>query len=1418
MDAVTQPNLGTADVTVDVASKSMLAGNQFIRLDFVLPSITFLNLSSRKGFFLFYSQGDLIQYLLFINLNQGANGAVPEWNFTTSYPQLALTSVTALPAVEQVMTLATVSSEYQSVTYPQGLTYQGVVSLTGPYAALVAIGSLLTGQQRLVLSGLILNNAGTISTTLLSNPITQPINLLVLTASDLKLQVVINSKRVTPSNAIVYQCSFGVQMRTSFGSLNLTAGALLDAISGRNFLQLSLLPADDTIVPLSQIISLVGGHDWTPYFTGATQPFLTFFNQFGFLSWSASVDMTNLSSVAVYNTLLRAGTRPGSPYVIVPDYLILNYFESHYMVFDPFNTRQSNLAIFAQLFMPSSNLLFDVEVNVGPTDLFISGVLTTAITGNLSDWTQSLITSFGSTYTLSPAVRNFLDVGFSLSSVGIELQRQSANQTRFGLLIQGQVELTGTMVDFSVSLGFTWTTTWSVVLSVEAEVGSSIYHGQLTNSANTTGTGGRNWLAELSWQDVNNPIGFDAIADTLGFEIPSIPTDLDLGLQAVSFSFDSGTNQCQLSATSSNWGAALLLAYQKAGNWVFVFNYAISKATQVNAQSLINLSNLPLISTVLASNATLGIDLNVLVTSADLLPEDVTALNAHITNSALYLPAAGCKAGMGFSVMLNFGGYIIPMSVGVVGEDAAAQVTTPSSSIVGQPPASTNPATPVQPLPAPVDDGTLWVNVQKTFGPVFFEKVGVAYADQKLWFALSATLKMGNFTANILGLRAGTPMDTFAPTFDIDGLGLDIRTAGFELGGALLNMRPAQGFQFAGVAVARAMGLSLALAGSYGQVTVSGRSVTTMFLFGQLNGLALGQPYLMITGLSGGAGYNSSLRLPTASTVNQFPFVANLAQTTPSSQTPMQMIQTLMSGSNPWIRTSAGQFWVAAGVSLSSFGVVKLNALAIASFGNSLELGLIGQATARFPSTGPTAFANIVLNMGATYREAEGVLSIFAVLGSASYILDPSVKLTGGFAFNSWFSGPHAGDYAITLGGYHPRYSVPLWYPRVDRLGISWSLGSTVSITGQAYLAMTPAAMMLGGLINLNYSSGSKRAWFNANFDALIQYAPFAFDLNIGITVGASYTAEVWGLSKTFTAELGANLRLWGPPVGGRVVVDWTVVTIEINFGASSSNSRANQAATWAEFQPLLPAPGKYCAVAAQSGVTGNYVPPTSSGLTQGTLVDGNSLVITTISSIPLSAAKIKQSSTITTKGTGSLQSIRPMRQTNQASEQTVVLTHLENGAYVEKDLSTWTITSIVRSVPKSLWGTYSSTNALPGPNDQLLTGQLVGLQMSPPAPTRGHAIGPVSTDNLYFAARSFSWRMPVLAGQTRKGIPLNANPEAVSTIADDIGTSDAVQARRTAVSTLKLLGFNLDYDSSNATDLQSDVTDYFDGIPMIAS
>jgi Family of unknown function (DUF6603) len=192
------------------------------------------------------------------------------------------------------------------------------------------------------------------------------------------------------------------------------------------------------------------------------------------------------------------------------------------------------------------------------------------------------------------------------------------------------------------------------------------------------------------------------------------------------------------------------------------------------------------------------------------------------------------------------------------------------------------------------------------------------------------------------------------------------------------------------------------------------------------------------------------------------------------------------------------------------------------------------------------------------------------VLDPSSYVLTPQAHLTGGFAFDTWFGdNTHAGDFVFTIGGYHPAFKKPDWYPSEPRVGIDWKVSDEVSIAGAAYFAITPAAMMAGSQLAVTFESGDLKAWLKASADVLLYWKPFHFEAEISITVGVSYHIHFLSVNTTLDIELGASLSLWGPPTGGKVRVEWFIISFTVGFG--DDNKGDDKVIDWEQFKSLLP-------------------------------------------------------------------------------------------------------------------------------------------------------------------------------------------------------------------------------------------------------
>ena len=343
----------------------------------------------------------------------------------------------------------------------------------------------------------------------------------------------------------------------------------------------------------------------------------------------------------------------------------------------------------------------------------------------------------------------------------------------------------------------------------------------------------------------------------------------------------------------------------------------------------------------------------------------------------------------------------------------------------------------------------------------------------------------------------------------------------------------------------------------------------SFFAFARLSGPIATVGFAEITDVSGGFGYNTTIAFPTMQNIKDFPFFKSPGDGGIANA----LTKFLNTG---WIANKEGSNWVAAGLTVNAFQTLTVTAVIVVEFGASVKLGIFGLATAEIPrplanqKEPPLKFAVVQLGVSATYDFGVGILKIDGQLTPASFILDPSCHLSGGFALYSWLSDRTAelqGDFVFTIGGYHPSYSTPAQYPTPPRLGISWNYDPSINISGQAYFAITPKVCMGGGSLHVTLSLGSLYAFFDAWADFLINYRPFQYQASGGIAVGVHYTLDLWLVSIPINIHLGAYLYLQGPPLSGRVHVDFYVFGFDVNFG--THNARAAAKIAFEEFYKL---------------------------------------------------------------------------------------------------------------------------------------------------------------------------------------------------------------------------------------------------------
>ena len=746
---------------------------------------------------------------------------------------------------------------------------------------------------------------------------------------------------------------------------------------------------------------------------------------------------------------------------------------------------------------------------------------------------------------------------------------------------------------------------------------------------------------------------------------------------------------------------ALVIVKEKSGT----NGESVTKALiAVSLEAEVDFSKLPFVGEVIKAQGPVKMTLGIQYASGPFAAEAITEINS-VLSSDLHLATDDGAAfdGLHLSVALQMAGKPLLLSVPLSGDNEQEQAT-PAVRARDQ-----GPGAPTKPTDA---DLIKWIKVNRTLGPAYLDKIGVGFKDGAVQFRVSASVQLSvlNFFVEGLGggMKLAWPPET--PTFNLDGLGIGLEVPPISISGALIRTTVNGVDSYDGMALIKAASFTITGLGSYS--TVNGDP--SLFIFAILHQDLGGPSFFHVTGLAAGFGFNRALKLPPIEEVQNFPLVRGALEDDYFVGSGSKAITGAMEKLRDYIPPSGGDYWFAAGIRFNSFEMIQSFALLSISFGHEVVIGLLGLSRMSLPKGAKpgSAIAYAELALRAVIKPNEGSIEVEGRLTDNSYIFSKDCRLTGGFAFYTWFSGPHSGDFVITLGGYHPKFIRPEHYPIVPRLGINWRVSSQLKITAEMYFALTPSCLMAGGKLSAVYNAGVIKAWFLAYADFLLSWQPFYYLIDMGITIGVEADLGLFSIS----VHLGVDLHIWGPEFAGQIDVDLSVVSFTVRFGPDKAPPAPLKAQEFvvAFLPPAKPAVVPRQMRAPRDSVKREVPKPAkpdvittqiNSGLLRQEagqdkeplrVVNGHALAMSVQSMIPVTSF----SGVVPADGQASIKSldllgVRPMGKTKLESEFSVSIRNiLDTNKPAERD--NLRVTTIENGVPEALWGKSAREGVVP--------------------------------------------------------------------------------------------------------------------------
>ena len=756
---------------------------------------------------------------------------------------------------------------------------------------------------------------------------------------------------------------------------------------------------------------------------------------------------------------------------------------------------------------------------------------------------------------------------------------------------------------------------------------------------------------------------------------------------------------------------------------------------------LTSLGNIPLIGKSLSAEKTLSLAFQLVYPVSPFAKADLDALNDLITIGGPKFPADGDLSELSIKTELRIGaGDPIDFSLPVKIDSSNGQLTSTNQPF--NPPAGAQ----------STDDGVKWFQLNEKFGPVHLQRVGFKFESGALTALLDGGLTAFGLEVDLMGLSVTQKITDvqngkFDPQFGLQGLGLSFSKGGVSFTGALLHQNNAGVNEYDGLANVEAEGLKLAAIGSL--TTVNDQ--TSLFLYAVLDYALGGSPFFYVIGLAGGFGLNQKLIMPPVDQVSTYPLI-EAARNPPKMPTDPGSAGTFINAEMQKLRTylvpNIGQYFGCVGIRFTSFELLDSFVLVSVSFGREFELDLLGLSTLIVPPQLPAnepALATVTLQIVGSFIPSEGIAIVQGRLTPDSHILDPDCHLTGGFAFATWFGpNPHAGDFVITLGGYHPDFQKPDHYPTVPRIGVNWKISTQLSVTGGIYFALTPRALMAGGAmravfqtnLDLTIATVDVKAWFILGADFIVYWKPFHYSAHLYVDIGIDVVIHFLGTHE-INFDAGADLQVWGPRFGGHAYVFFKVIGIKvgfnIDFGASPAKPLPldwdNDDASKSFRKSFLPSDDKIVSVAIGEGL----VRKMDVGNDVWYVINPKDFRVRTSSVIPIknSITDIKQvpreSDVPINKDFG----IAPMSKDNSQVDTFHQITVTRNN---QSEDASFLLSPIQSNVPGGLWANENSTD-VNAPH--LIENAVVGFEIVPAKPpVPGHTKA-IARDKLSYSTQA---------------------------------------------------------------------------------
>ena len=162
-----------------------------------------------------------------------------------------------------------------------------------------------------------------------------------------------------------------------------------------------------------------------------------------------------------------------------------------------------------------------------------------------------------------------------------------------------------------------------------------------------------------------------------------------------------------------------------------------------------------------------------------------------------------------------------------------------------------------------------------------------------------------------------------------------------------------------------------------------------------------------------------------------------------------------------------------------------------------VKLALLGRLRLALPPAGDDAVLVMQIDIAGFFDFGTGDIAIDATLNESRVAAFP---ISGDFALRANVGSKP--DFALSAGGFHPRFKPPPGMPPMKRLGIAIASGDNPRLRLEAYFGFTTNSVQTGARADFYVGAslgmlGSFSAEALVGFDALMYFSPLSFEVDI---------------------------------------------------------------------------------------------------------------------------------------------------------------------------------------------------------------------------------------------------------------------------------------------------------------------------------